>query len=58
MLRFDIFILLDQPENLPANGARATNRITQNEKIAHDCARVGSSNFAYLKGRDLRQSSG
>jgi len=38
MLRFDIFFLLDQPENLPAYGAKETNRVTQNSKITDDCA--------------------
>jgi len=40
MLRFDIFILLDQPENLPKYGAGETNQVTQNTKIADESSRV------------------
>jgi len=40
MLRFDIFILLGQPMNLPAYGARETTQVTQNTKIADESARV------------------
>jgi hypothetical protein len=38
MLRFDIFFLLEQPKNLPANSARETNRVTQKGKIADKSA--------------------